>query len=140
MLRHCLRESVTKDIFKLLICIGDLVYSDCKYLWAGLQCNMSSTHKGNKSQFVGSGGVRKLAQRNFLDPRLGLVLPNIVAPLDGQITLLDPRESQEEFTAVYIYSYEVFSCFAFTTVTVGHAKRQLMYSICSELVAFPACH
>ena len=50
------------------------------------------------------------------------------------------RESQEKFTAINIYGYEVFGCFAFTTVTVGHAKRQLMYFICSELVVFPARH
>ena len=54
--------------------------------------------------------------------------------------LLDPWESQEEFTAVNIYGYEMFGCFAFTTVTVSHAKRQLMYSICSELVTFSARH
>ena len=63
-----------------------------------------------------------------------------MAPLNGRVTPLDPWESQKEFTAVYIYGYEVFSCFAFTIVTVGHAKRQLIYSIRSELVAFPACH
>ena len=140
MLGHCLREGVAKNIFELLIRIGDFVYSNCEYLWAGLQCNMSSTHKGNKSRFVGLGGIQKRAQRNFFDPRLSLVSPNIMAPLNGQFTPLDSWESQEEFTAVYIYGYEVFSCFAFTTVTVGHAKCQLMYSIHSKLVAFSACH
>ena len=101
---------------------------------------MNSTHKGNKSWFVGLGGVQKRAQRNLLNPRLGLVLPNIVAPLDGRVMFLDPWESQEEFTAIYIYGYEVFSCFAFTTVTVGHAKHQLMYFIRNELVVFLARH
>ena len=63
-----------------------------------------------------------------------------MAPLNGLVMPLDPWESQEEFTAVDIYSYKVFDCFAFTTVTVGHAKRLLMYSIRSELVSFPARH
>ena len=102
MFGHCLRESVAKNLFELLIRIGDLVYSDCEYLWAGLQCDMSSTHKGNKSQFAGSGDVQKCAQRNLLDPRLGLVSPNIVAPFNGWVTPLDPWKSQKEFTAVNI--------------------------------------
>ena len=101
---------------------------------------MSSTYKGNKSRFSGLGNVRKRAWRNLLDPRLSLVLPSIVASLNSRVTPLDPWESQEEFTAVDIYSYKVFNCFAFTIVTIGHAKRQLMYSICNEIVAFPACH
>ena len=140
MLGHCLGESVAKDIFDLLIRIEDLVYSDCKYLWAGLQCETSSTHKGIKSRFVGLGSVQKRAQKMFLDPKLNLVLPNIVASLNGRVTPLDPWEFQEKFTAIYIHDYEVFSCFAFTIITVNHAKRQLMYSICSKLVAFLACH
>ena len=137
---YCLRESVAKDIFELPICNKDLVYPGRKYLWAGLQCDMSSTNKGNKSRFLGLGGVRKRAQRNFFDSRLSLVLPSIVALLNGWVAPSDSWESQEEFTAVNIYSYEMFGCFAFTTVTVGHAKRQLMYFIRSELVAFPAHH
>ena len=68
------------------------------------------------------------------------MLPNIVAPLDGWVTPLNPCESQEEFTAVDIYCYEVFGCFAFTTVTVRHVKRQPICFIRSEFVAFLACH
>ena len=140
ILGYCLREGVAKDVFKLLVRIRDLVYPDRKYLWAGLQCDMISTHKGNKSRFSRLGSVCKRTQKNFFDPRLGLMLPSIVAPLNGWVALLDPWESQEELTAVDIYGYKVFGCFAFTTVTVGHAKHQLMNSIRNELVAFPACH
>ena len=122
MLGHCRGKSVAKNIFKLLIRIGNLVYSDCKYLWAVLQYGISSTHKGNKRRFARLGGVQKRAQRNLFDPRLNLVLPNIVTPFNGWVIPLDPWESQEEFTAINIYGYEMFGCFAFTTVTVGHAK------------------
>ena len=140
MLKYCLRESVAKNILELLICIGDLAYPDCKYLWAGFRHDMSSMHKGNKSRFSELGNVRKRAQTNFLNPRLGLVLPSIVAPLNCQVASLDPWESQEEFIAVNIYGYEMFNCFAFETVTVNHGKCQFIYSIRSELVAFPAHH
>ena len=101
---------------------------------------MINKYEGNTSRFLGLDGICKRAQRNLFDPRLGLVLPSIVTPLDGQVALSDPWESQEEFIAVNIYSYKVFGCFAFITVTVGHAKCQLMYSIRSKLVAFPARH
>ena len=90
MLEYCLRKGVAKDIFELLICIGDLVYPDRKYLWAGLQRDMISMHKGNKSRFSGLGGDRKCAQRNLLNTRLSLVSPSIVVPLDGWVALLDP--------------------------------------------------
>ena len=140
MLGYYLREGVAENIFILLIRIKDLVYLDHKYLWAGSQLGRISTDKGDKSRFLRSYNVRKCAQGNFLNPRLGLVLPSIVAPLNGQVAPLDPWEFQEEFTAVDIYGYEVFNCFAFTIVTIGHAKRQLMYSILSELMAFLACH
>ena len=101
---------------------------------------MSSTHKDNKSQFAGSGGVCKRAQRNLFNSRLDLVLPSIVTPFNSWVAPLDPLESQKELTAINIYGYDVFGCFAFTAVTVGHAKRQLMYSIHSELMAFLARH
>ena len=71
---------------------------------------MISTYKGNKSRFAGLSGVCKHAQKNFFDPRLSLVLPSIVTPLNGWVAPLDPWESQEEFTAVNIYGYEVFDC------------------------------
>ena len=101
---------------------------------------MTSMHKSNKSRFSGSDGVCKCAQKKLLDTGLGPVLSSIVTPLDGWVAPLDPWESQEEFTAVNIYSYEVFGCFAFTTVTVGHKERQLMYFLHSKLVAFSARH
>ena len=56
---------------------------------------MISTDKGNRSWFPGLHGVRKRAQGNFLSPRLNLVLPSVVLPLNGQITFKPtgvPRE------------------------------------------------
>ena len=140
MLGYCLSGGVAKNIFKFLVRIGDLMYPDCEYLWAGLQCDMISMHKGNKSWFSGLGSVCKRAQKNLFDPKLSLVLPSIVLPLNGWVALLDPWESQEEFKAINIYTYEVLGYFEFTTVTVGHAKRHLMYSIHSKLVTFLARH
>ena len=48
--------------------------------------------------------------------------PSVVSPLNGWVMLPNPQESQEELTAVNIYSYELLGSFAFATVTVGHAK------------------
>ena len=93
-----------------------------------------------QSRIQPHNGVQKRAQKNLFGPRLGLVLPSIVASFNGWVTPLDPWESQEEITTVDIYGYEVFGCFAFITVIVGHAKRQLIYSIRSELMAFSARH
>ena len=78
--------SYNNTIARLLGILPSLQQRDCPCchcnLWAGLQYDMSSTHKGNKSWFAGLGGVQKRAQRNLLNPRFGLVLPSIVAPLN----------------------------------------------------------
>ena len=63
-----------------------------------------------------------MCSKNFLDPRVGLVLPSIEAPFNGWVASLDLCESQKELTAVNIYGYELFGCFALPTVTVSHTE------------------